>query len=193
MASKAFAVGPCDLSQGLCTASSVFRKTFSEAVMEIKDLIVPTRIVLNFHGENKNVLLEELARHAGHALKLAPEPIATALLKREQLGTTGTGYGIAIPHARLLSLVKPFAMLVRLRKAIDFDAVDGAPVDVICLLLLPENPQGGWLNALACFARALRDVVIVRAIREASNSWEAYNALLSDGRTRDDSIVRRAL
>jgi PTS system nitrogen regulatory IIA component len=158
-----------------------------DAIMEIKDFIVPSQVVVDFRAEDKDALLHELARQAGHALKLAPEAIATALLKREQLGTTGTGYGIAVPHARLPNVVKPFAMLVRLKKAIDFDAVDGAPVDVICLLLLPENPQGGWLNALACFARALRDVVIVRAVREASNSWEAYKALLGDGRTRHDS------
>jgi PTS system nitrogen regulatory IIA component len=153
----------------------------SDAILEIKDLLVPSRVVVNLHAEDKDTLLHELARQAGHVLKLAPEAIATALLKREQLGTTGTGHGIAIPHARLPSVVKPFAMLVRLKKAIDFDAVDGAPVDVICLVLLPENPQGGWLNVLACFARALRDVVIVRAIRQASNSWEAYKALSVGG------------
>jgi PTS system nitrogen regulatory IIA component len=153
--------------------------------MEIKNFILPSQVVVDFHAADKDALLHELARQAGHALKLAPEAIATALLKREQLGTTGTGYGIAIPHARLPSMVKPFAMLVSLKKAIDFDAVDAVPVDVICLLLLPDNPQGGWLNALACFARALRDVVIVRAVREASSSWEAYKALLSDGRPKE--------
>jgi PTS system nitrogen regulatory IIA component len=63
-------------------------------------------------------------------------------MKREELGSTGTGAGIAIPHARLPGVTKPFGMLVRLATAIDFDAIDGRPVDIVCLLLLPTHAQG---------------------------------------------------
>jgi nitrogen PTS system EIIA component len=149
-------------------------------IMEIADFIAPAQVAVDFRAENKEALLIELARHSGAVLKLTPEGITAALLNREHLGTTGTGQGVAFPHARLLDLRKPFAMLVRLTRAIDFGAVDGAPVDVICLLLLPENPQGGWLSALSCFTRALRDEAIVRAVREARDSWGAYRALLGD-------------
>jgi nitrogen PTS system EIIA component len=148
--------------------------------MEIEDFISPSQVTLDLQAGDKEGLLLELALHAGHALKLPPKAIATALFKREQLGTTGTGSGIATPHARLAAITKPFAMIARLRKAIDFGAVDGVPVDVVCLLLLPENPPGGWLETLACVARTVRSVVIARAIREASNSFEAYRALLGE-------------
>jgi nitrogen PTS system EIIA component len=148
--------------------------------MEIADFIAPAQVTIDLRSEDKEALLIELARRAGPILKQAPEAIAAALLQREHLGTTGTGRGVAFPHARLPNLHKPFAMLVRLKQAIDFDAVDGAPVDVICLSLLPEYPPGGWLNALSCLTRALRDEAIVRAVREARDSWSAYRALLSD-------------
>jgi nitrogen PTS system EIIA component len=149
-------------------------------VMEMRDFIVPSHVTVDLQAEDKEELLRELARKAGRALRLAPDAIAKALLQRERLGTTATGGGIAIPHARLRGVSKPFAMLVRLRQAIDFDAVDEVPVDIICLLLLPENPQGGWLSALAVFARTLRDAVAVKAIREARDNWEAYCAFLGD-------------
>jgi PTS system nitrogen regulatory IIA component len=150
--------------------------------MEIADFIAPARVIVDLRSEDKEALLIELALRAGLILKQAPEAIAAALLQREHLGTTGTGRGIAFPHARLPNLPKPFAMLVRLGQAVDFDAVDGLPVDVISLLLLPEDPPGGWLNALSCFTRALRDDAIVRCIREARDSWSAYRALLGDVR-----------
>jgi nitrogen PTS system EIIA component len=150
------------------------------AVMKFADFILSSQVAVGYYAKDKEGLLLELACQAGHALRLAPKAIATALLQREQLGTTGIGRGIAMPHARVSGLVKPFAMLVRLKQAIDFDAVDGAPVDVVGLLLLPENPRGGWLNELACFAQSLRDICVVRSIREARDNWEAYRALLGD-------------
>jgi nitrogen PTS system EIIA component len=148
--------------------------------MNLADFILSSQVAVGYYAKDKERLLLELAGQAGHALKLAPKTIATALLQREQLGTTGTGCGIAMPHARVSGLVKPFAMLVRLKPAIDFDAVDGELVDVVGLLLLPENPRGGWLNELACFAQSLRDISVVRSIREARDNWEAYRALLGD-------------
>jgi nitrogen PTS system EIIA component len=148
--------------------------------MKLADFIFPSQVAVGFHAKDKEGLLLELASQAGEALKLAPQAIATALLQREQLGTTGTGRGIAVPHARVSGLVRPFAMLVRLKQAIHFDAVDGEPVDVVGLLLMPENPRGGWLYELACFAQPLRDVAIARAIREARDNWEAYRALLGE-------------
>jgi PTS system nitrogen regulatory IIA component len=64
------------------------------------------------------------------------------ILKREQLGCTGIGGGIAIPHARLQNLKKPFGSMARLRKPIDYDAIDGDPVDIVFLLLLPTDSGG---------------------------------------------------
>jgi PTS system nitrogen regulatory IIA component len=96
------------------------------------------------------------------------------------LGSTGTGGGIAIPHARLAGVARPFGMLVSLAKAIDFDAIDGRPVDIVCLLLLPTNSQGEQLNALACAARTLRDSDALRNIRHAGDDAALYRAAAAE-------------
>ena len=85
--------------------------------------------------------MDKLANRAGKVLGMPPDRILTELLKREDLGSTGLGGGVAIPHARLAQVGKPFGMLVRLRRPIDFDAVDEEPVDLVFLLLLPETPD----------------------------------------------------
>ncbi len=83
---------------------------------------------------------------------------------------------MAIPHARIADLKKPFGTLVRLKHAIDFDAIDGEPVDIVFLLLLPQS-QGDPLNALASVARKLRDPEAVRRLRSAADDAELYRAI----------------
>src|SRR6201982_790537 len=123
--------------------------------MEIKEFLLPADTLIKAHGTDKTRLLQELAARAAAALNLDAKLISVELLKRENLGSTGTGGGVAIPHARLPDLKKPFGILVRLRHPIDFEAIDGKPVDVIFLLLLPAQSQGDSLNALASIARRL--------------------------------------
>ena len=107
----------------------------------------------------------DLAQRAGPAVDVPPDRILSELRKREELGSTGVGGGVAIPHARFHQLSKPLGMLLRLKKAIDFDAVDGKPVDTVFLLLLPERSDGDQLGALACIARKLRDPATIAAVR----------------------------
>jgi nitrogen PTS system EIIA component len=87
---------------------------------------------------------------------------------------------VAIPHARFQEINKPFGMLVRLRKPIDFDAVDGKPVDTVFLLLLPEAADGGQLSALASIARKLRNPTITTALRGVRDCAEMYQVLTTD-------------
>ena len=98
---------------------------------------------------------------------LAADEVVREIAKREELGSTGVGNGVALPHARLPSLKAPFAVFARLRHGIDFDAIDGEQVDIVVLLLLPEAGDGAKGNALACVARALRDAEALRKIRGA--------------------------
>jgi PTS system nitrogen regulatory IIA component len=144
--------------------------------MEIKDFLARAQAVVDVRASDKAALLQELARRAAAALDLSADDIASALLKREALGSTGTGSGVAVPHARLSGIDRPFGMLVRLVKPIDFDSIDSAPVDIVFLLLLPEKAQGAQLNALACAARALRDPEAVRDIRRALDADAMYRA-----------------
>jgi PTS system nitrogen regulatory IIA component len=87
---------------------------------------------------------------------------------------------IAIPHARFHQINKPFGLLVRLRKPIDFDAVDGKPVDIVFLLLLPNRQDSQGLAALACVARKLREPAITAALRSAPDGEELYHALVAN-------------
>jgi nitrogen PTS system EIIA component len=144
--------------------------------MQIRDFLSPGDALIKARAPDKARLLQDLAARAAAALNLDANLVATELLKREALGSTGTGEGVAIPHARIPELKKPFGTLVRLRHAIDFDAIDGQPVDIVFLLLLPQS-QGDPLNALASVARKLRDPEAVRRIRNAADDDELYRAI----------------
>jgi PTS system nitrogen regulatory IIA component len=144
--------------------------------MEIRDFLSPDDAMNNVRAPDKTHLLQDLAARAAAALNLDANLVAIELLKREALGSTGTGEGVAIPHARIPDLKKPFGTLVRLRHAIDFEAIDGKPVDIVFLLLLPQS-QGDPLNALASVARKLRDPGSVRRLRNAANDTELFQAI----------------
>jgi len=146
--------------------------------MEIKDFLLPTDALIKVRAPDKTRLLQELAARAASALNLAADRISVELLKREALGSTGTGGGVAIPHARIPDLKAPFGTLVRLKHAVDFDAIDGKPVDIVFLLLLPAQSQGDPLNALASVARRLRDPESVLRLRRAADAAELYSAMV---------------
>src|SRR5262245_61412542 len=138
--------------------------------MDIKEFLAPSDALVDVRASDKRRLLQELSRRAAASLALAPERIASEILKREELGSTGTGGGVAIPHARIQGLNRSFGILARLNKPIDFQAIDGRPVDLVFLVLLPANPVGEQLKALASVARKLRDPACVRDLRSASSS-----------------------
>jgi PTS system nitrogen regulatory IIA component len=87
------------------------------------------------------------------------------------------GGGVAIPHARFQNLKKPFGLLARLRKGIDFDAIDGQPVDIVFLLLLPADAGNQQLNALASVTRKLRNAETLDALRRAADGKSLYHAM----------------
>jgi PTS system nitrogen regulatory IIA component len=148
--------------------------------MNIKDFLSPSYAMVDVRAPDKAYLLQELARRAGAALDLAADRIFTELMRREELGSTGTGGGVAIPHARMPEVKKPFGMFVRLVHAIKFDSIDGQLVDVVFLLLLPATPAGEQLNALACVARKLRDSDMVRRLRRAADGAELHSVMVTE-------------
>ncbi len=148
--------------------------------MKISDFLSSADVTTDVAFASKQKLLEELARRAAAAVDVQPALILSELVKREQLGSTGMGGGVAIPHARFHQVSKPLGMLLRLKKPIDFDAVDGEPVDTVVLLLLPDTPGGERLGALACTARKLRDPAIMAALRRARDGNEIYHTLTAD-------------
>jgi len=144
--------------------------------MQIKDFLLPRHVRTDIRSTDKISLLRELSRDASAALNLPVEAIAAALLKREALGSTGMGEGIAIPHARVAGLTRPFGLFARLKQPIDFEAVDGQPVDIVFVLLMPAESDGD-INALACVARWLRDPRALDELRRAKDSNSIYGQL----------------
>jgi nitrogen PTS system EIIA component len=150
--------------------------------MNIKDFLSPENVVVDAHASDKAGLLRDLARRAAGTLGISADRIASELLKREELGSTGTGGGVAIPHARMPEVKKPYGVLARLDKAIEFDAIDGQPVDVVFVLLLPVAAAGEQLTALASVARKLRDPGSIKRLREAGDRAELYKAMIQNRR-----------
>jgi PTS system nitrogen regulatory IIA component len=148
--------------------------------MKISDFLLPANVTADAAYSDRQRVLEALAQKAGPIVDVLADRILADLLKREQLGSTGVGGGVAIPHARYHQIEKPFGMLLRLRKPIDFDAVDGNPVDTVFLLLLPDTQNGDQLGALASIGRKLRDPVAMAALRRARDSAEIYRALTAE-------------
>lgn len=145
--------------------------------MKISDFLSPGNVMIDVAAADKQKLLLALAGKAGAILDVPPEHILAELQKREELGSTGVGGGVALPHARFHQIDKPTGMLLRLRRPIPFDAVDDEPVDIVFLLLLPETAEGEQLGALAAIARKLRNPDITTALRDAHDSGEMYRIL----------------
>jgi len=124
--------------------------------VEITDLLTPDRVIVGLQARSKSHVLAELARRAAAATGLPQQQIVDSLQARENLGSTGVGGGIAIPHAQIAGLERFFGLFVRLSRPIDYDAVDGQPVDLVFLLLIPANAKE-HLQALAAVSRRLRD------------------------------------
>src|SRR3954463_7158660 len=112
-------------------------------------------------------------------LKTASKDVLSAVLRREELGSTGLGNGVAVSHARLDAVTRPAGVLARLKHPIAFEAIDGHPVDLVCLLLLPASPQVVQLQALAYVARTLRDADVLVRTRRAGDSDAVFAALTS--------------
>ena len=142
--------------------------------MEIKDFLTPSDVLVGIRASDKTQLLEDLCGRAASILKVGAQKITADILKREELGSTGLGGGVAIPHARVADVKKPFGLLARLKSAIEFDAIDRQPVDLVFLLLLPTEPAGEQLNVLALVARRLRHADITRDARRATDASGLY-------------------
>ena len=145
--------------------------------MKISDLISPADVMIDVRAPNKSGLLQELAAKAASSLKLRVDQVAPFLLKREDLGSTGIGGGVAIPHARLPELHRPFGLLAKLKQPIEFDSIDGQAVDVVFVFLLTAAAENGQLGALALVARTLRSQGVLDRLRRAKNASELHSVI----------------
>lgn len=137
------------------------------------DLILP-----NLHATSKKQVLRALAEETAGLLRADPDDLLTALLDRERIGSTGIGNGVAIPHVKLESADKIYSILARLDTAIDYDAIDGRPVDIIFMLLAPVNSKTTQhLKTLAHISRFLKDQKTCRDIRSTMDQSQIAELL----------------
>lgn len=135
-------------------------------------------------GGNKRSLLKQLAELAGQRLGIDASSILAALNEREQLGSTGFGHGVAIPHAKIDGLKQIYGLFARLGDAVEYKAIDGKPVDLVFLLLSPPGVGAEHLKALAAISRVTRDAATLERLRGA-RSRDALAAVLMGADERD--------
>ncbi len=145
--------------------------------MPLSDLVAPNAIIPALKVNGKKQILQEVAARAAELTGQNERTIFEILVQREKLGSTGVGNGIAIPHGKLAKLDKLFGLFARLERPIDFEALDGQPVDLVFLLLAPEGAGADHLRALARVARLLRDPEVARKLRESRDAEALYAVL----------------
>lgn len=145
--------------------------------MPIIDLVAPQAIIPALKVNNKKQALQEIAAKAAESTGRSEREIFDVLMQREKLGSTAVGNGIAIPHGKLAKIDRIFGAFARLDRPIDFEALDGQPVDLIFVLLAPENAGADHLKALARIARMLRDTDLANKLRDARDPEAIYAVL----------------
>ena len=147
--------------------------------MTLSSLLYPATVRAHVQLDSKKALFPFVGDLAARSLGLDAGEVSEALLERERLGSTGFGRGIALPHAKMADLGGVRGLFLQLVKPIDFNAVDGLPVDLLFVLLSPLDAGADHLKALARIARVLRDSDTAGRLREAGDAAAIY-ALLID-------------
>lgn len=145
--------------------------------MTIGDLLDRRAVAPRVTATTKRQALTVVAEVAARTLNLDPGAALDALLAREAVSSTGVGRGVAIPHARAPGLVGVHAVFARLEKPIEFESLDGEPVDLLIALFAPPDAGSEHLRALARVSRLLRQADLREQLRQA-HSADAIMALL---------------
>lgn len=145
--------------------------------MDLGDLITPEGVMAQLKVKSKKQALQELAETAASLTGLGAKAIFEALLQRERLGSTGFGRGIAIPHVRMAGLSRIVCVFAKLEEPIDFESMDGEPVDLMFLLLAPEHAGADHLKALSRISRLLRDQLAIDKLRGSRDRAALYAVL----------------
>lgn len=145
--------------------------------MDLSDLLKVESILPRLKANSKKQALQEMSARAAAITQRPEREIFDTLQQREKLGSTGVGHGVAIPHGKLVGLERLVGVFARLDKPVDFDALDDEPVDLMFLLLAPENAGADHLKALARIARVLREPAIAAKLRAANDAAALYALL----------------
>jgi len=145
--------------------------------MTLDQIIDDQSVIASLKAQSKKQLLLELSQALAARTAIDHRVIFETLLTREKLGSTGIGQGIAIPHGKVPTLSRVYGLFARLAQPIDFDSVDGQPVDLIFVLLAPDHAGADHLKALAKISRLLRDPAVVAKLRGTDEAQGLYAIL----------------
>jgi nitrogen PTS system EIIA component len=140
--------------------------------MKILDFLSPERIIPKMKSRDKKGVIDELAEAIANTTSAENVEIAKVLLEREQLGSTGIGDGIAIPHGRLSSIDSIVMGFGSSEQGIEYDSIDNNPVNIFFLLLTPENSTGGHLRVLAQISKLLKNKQFKTNLTNAKSTQE---------------------
>ena len=145
--------------------------------MSLSQLVKPDAVLAALRVNGKKQALQEMSERAALVSGLPAREIFDSILQRERLGPTGVGDGIAIPHGKLAKCRRIFGVFARLERPIDFEALDGLPVDLIFLLIAPESAGADHLKALATIARKLRNPNLAAQLRATRDASAIYSMM----------------
>ncbi|MCW2267978.1 MULTISPECIES: PTS IIA-like nitrogen regulatory protein PtsN [Pseudomonas] len=148
-------------------------------MIRLETILTPGRSLVNVPGGSKKRVLQEIATLIDREVTdLEMQDVFESLFAREKLGSTGFGNGIAIPHCRLKGCSSPISALIHLEAPIDYDAIDGAPVDLLFVLLVPEAATDAHLELLRQIASMLDRKDVRDRLRAANSSEALYQVVL---------------
>ena len=149
-------------------------------MIRLENILPPGRSLVNVPGGSKKRVLEQIAQLIARDLPdLDAQQIFESLIAREKLGSTGFGNGIAIPHCRLPGCSQPLSAVLRLDAPVDFDAIDGAPVDLLFVLLVPEAATDEHLELLRQIASMLDRADVRERLRQADSNEALLQVVLA--------------
>ena len=150
-------------------------------MIRLENILTPGRSLVNVPGGSKKKVLEQIANLIGKEVPdLDSQTVFESLVAREKLGSTGFGNGIAIPHCRLKGCESPISALLHLDAPVDFDAIDGAPVDLLFVLLVPEAATDAHLELLRQIASMLDRKEVRDRLRSADTKQALYQVVLDE-------------
>ena len=148
--------------------------------MELSDILTPERCLCKIQGFSKKRLLKTLSTRLGESFSnLDENQVFDSMMAREQLGSTGIGKGIAIPHCRVPECNEAIGCLITLETYVDYDSTDGEPVDLIFMLIVPEENEEDHVRILAVLAEKFLSESFCDSLRNAQNNDELYHHAIS--------------
>ena len=149
--------------------------------MKISEILDKGAVSLELKASTKDDALKELVKILGTSEAITDQKsIVKALVERENLGSTGIGQGIAIPHAKTDKVKRLVAVLGISKSGVNFDALDGESVHIFFLLVAPKDTAGPHLKALAQISRLLRDSYFCELIRKCNSSEDVYTLIKNE-------------